>query len=181
MKNKPTYQAIFSYDLSQTGKKNYDFLIKKQLERIDGALIETYSDDYGVKELTFNITNQLTTVNQTLKNILEDFNKQLIKLNITVSRAEFNLLINKEQFKNNEKAIDILTAKQEDFLLNNKEENFELTFLSEENRHMFIKEIIPVLKEYTENKNTVLFETNNQNSLINHLDNYITNKKNHSI
>lgn len=182
MSKQTEYQVTFSYDLSQTGKVNYDTYLIRSIEKIGGNLVSKDEDDFGSKDLIMSVNSDLTTLQKTIKEVFHGLENKHVKLSVSAQKVQHAVNIDMQNI-NDFASFEALVSnwgseKMGYFEVNGGSANLVLPnkYLADE----FIKNILPQSTIFTtDGKTPVAFADLLREPVINS-DNY-NNKKRSSL
>lgn len=115
MSNKANYEVTFQYDFDEDNPSKFgDGRIKRVMAAHEGQFVSVF-DDYGLKDMSFNINTTLETLKTIMETVLKDAERSGIRMTIFAKKKFDLVLFNVSGIANKEEFIEKVNTKQEEF------------------------------------------------------------------
>lgn len=115
MSNKANYEVTFQYDFDEENPSKFgDGRIKRVMAAHEGQFVSVF-DDYGMKDMSFNIDTTLETLKTVMETVLKDAERSGIRMAVFAKKTSNHIIFNLGQVANKEEVLETLENKKEDF------------------------------------------------------------------
>lgn len=152
MSNKANYEVTFQYSFDEDNPSKFsDTRIKRVMNAHEGQFISDWAD-YGIKDMTFNISSSLETIKSIMETVLKDAERSDVRMTV-FAKKKFDLVIfNLSDFPEKQEILEKIQEKSEElsFRKIRHSQYNDNEFSLELNLGVDPQQILPLAKEFLE-------------------------------
>lgn len=180
MSNKANYDVTFQYDFDEDNPSKFgDGRIKRVMAAHEGQFVSVF-DDYGLKDMSFNIYATLETLKTVMETVLKDAERSGIRMAVFAKKKSDLIIFNLSDVADQEAVLEKIQEKKDELSFKKiipsqyKEHDFSL----ELNNGVNSQEVLVLAKPFLESVNAKEIALDILSVDAMQMDNYTNRKKN---
>lgn len=179
MSNKANYEVTFQYSFDEDNPSKFsDTRIKRVMNAHEGQFVSDWAD-YGIKDMTFNISSSLETIKSIMETVLKDAERSDVRMTV-FAKKKFDLVIfNLSEISDKEEVLEKIQQKGEElsFRKIRHSQYNDNEFSLELNLGVDSQQVLPLAKSFLESLKAKDIDLDIDSVEVLQMDNHKNKKK----